>query len=194
MMISPKFRQELVRKSFHLFGLVYAAGFYFYPQSAMKLVIGIFLGVVFFIECARLLFLPVNDWLFACFGGLFRDKERNRFSGVFWMALGMMWLALCASSRDWAVAICLFTIFGDAAASVIGQAVYGPTWWKTKKTIAGSIACFAVCLSVGFLVLDVHWYLIVLSASLATLGEAGILPIDDNFTIPLFASLVMGLG
>lgn len=192
--INNDLRQELKRKSFHLLGLIYPLTLYWVGLTDFRILLIVFWIVATLFEVARLSHASFNDWMFEYFGDLFREKEKAQPSGVFWMLTGMLWIAFVVRTDAWIFVISLYVVFGDAAASLFGRWIGGPTWWRSKKTLAGSSACFVVCLSVGFLLLKHEvWYLMILGAILATVGEAEVLPINDNFSIPLFASLVSGL-
>jgi len=184
---------EIKRKMFHLLGLLYVAGLYFLPR---KLFIGIMLGVLaaeILFELCRLKVPSFNDWLQNNYGGLFRQEEKNQFSGVVWMAGGVLITALLIGPVLPAVTALLFLILGDSAASLVGKRVRGIRWPNSPKTLSGSLGCFLVCCGAGLLLLwpQFDWKGILITALVVTLSEVGYLPLNDNLIVPLAASLAM---
>ncbi len=190
MAIKESVASEFRRKSFHLLGLIYVAGFLALSRQMMILVLGLALAAALAIEVLRLSYQPMNDWLFRRCGSLFREAEKRKFTGALWMLLGIIWIALFVESTTWAVTICLYLLLGDTAASLMGRWIRGPTLWRSNKTVIGSVACFSVCLLTGILIFQSYHPRIILSALAATIGESEIVPINDNFAIPFFASLL----
>src|SRR5258706_6686653 len=144
------------------------------------------------VELARLKFPSWNEWFQKHFGGIFREDEKSNFSGVFWMILGVLTTLLLIQPTELAVTVLLYLIVGDAFASLVGKRVGGPHWPKSPKRLSGSLACFLVCLGMGAAMLKptYHWDGIIIGAFTATIVEVGYLPINDNFSIPAFTSLV----
>jgi len=184
---------EIKRKLFHLLGLLYVAGIYFLPRP-------IFIGIMVFVLLAQILFELVrlktpafNTWLHTNFGDLFREEEAGQFSGMAWMAGGVLATGLLLKPPLLGATVILFLIFGDGVASLVGKKVGGPRWPRSKKTFAGSSACFLACVAVGLLMLfpEYAWRGIVVSALAVTVFEVGYIPLNDNFLVPLVASLVM---
>jgi len=183
---------ELRRKLFHLLGIFYALGFFVIPHLQYLCLLGFLLIVEFSVEYLRLRNTHVRLWFESWFGSLFRDSERTNISGVFWMVLGVFVAAFLAPFPNMAAAATLYLILGDAAASLVGQKFGGPKWPKSKKTLVGSLACFVVCVVVGWFLLTPYfgWPVVLIGALFATLFEVGLVPINDNFLIPAGSSLV----
>src|SRR5690349_14883170 len=81
---------EIKRKLFHLTALIYVAGIIYLPRRAYVAVLAAALLVVGGVEAARLSRPAVNAWFQRWFGGLFREVERNRPTGVLWMLGGVL--------------------------------------------------------------------------------------------------------
>jgi dolichol kinase len=143
------------------------------------------------IEFLRLKNDYVRAWFIRTFGSLLREHEENHVSGVVWMTLGALCAALLVPPPLGATAM-LYLIFGDGVASLVGKTAGGPHWPKSPKRVSGSLACFAVCLIIGFFMLQTGygWPIVFFGALAATIAEFGIANINDNLTIPLVASLV----
>ena len=185
------FRQELKRKSFHLLGLVYPLTLHWIGLTDFRILLIVFWVVVVVFEGIRLRASPINDGLFEYFGFLFRDEERTRISGVFWMISGVLFATFALRQPILITAVLLYVVFGDLGASLVGKWARGPSWFGSTKRLSGSAACFVICVAIGMFLLrpEYSWTLILIGASAATAAE-GIQPINDNFSIPVAASLV----
>lgn len=182
---------EIGRKLFHLIGLCYVACLVFLPRP-------VFITLFFFLtlilassEIFRLCFKPFNAWIVNHCGALIRDHEKTRISGVLWMMLGVLGTAVLLASTSLAAASILYLIIGDAAASVLGKYIGGIKWPGSKKTLVGSAACFLSCVLIGFFVVlpGYGWKGVLVGATAATVFEWGVIPLDDNFTVPIGSAL-----
>ena len=84
-----------------------------------------------------------------------------------------------------------FLILGDTAAAVVGKAIGRTPVFG--KTLEGSIACFVVCVLVGWAIPDLSWARTIAGAAMATLFELLPVPLDDNLRIPLASGFAMTL-
>jgi dolichol kinase len=80
-----------------------------------------------------------------------------------------------------------YAVFGDAAAALVGERWGG----GRRKSVAGSMACFLVCVVLGALLLPGRTAAIVGGALVATAIEALPSPVDDNLAVPLVAALAL---
>lgn len=185
-------RQELKRKSFHLLGLVYPLTLHWIGLTDFRVLLIVFWVVVALMEFTRLSVSSFNGFVFEYFGDLFREKERNRPMGVFWMLSGVLFVTFLLDQPALITTTLLYVVFGDMAASLVGKWVGGPKWFRSEKRLSGSLACFAVCVCVGFFLMSPNysWYLIIGGALAATVAETGVLKLDDNFAIPLAATMI----
>ncbi len=187
------FRQELKRKGFHLTALIYVAGVFFIPRPTYIVVLTAMLAAASITEIFRLRVPAVNDLFFRFFGGIFRDSERDRPSGVLWLLLGVLVAVLVLEPIPLAATALLYIVLGDTAASLVGIGIGGPVWPRSKKTVSGSAACFLVCLAIGTALMppDYPWGAVVIGAAAATVVEAGFIKINDNFLIPAVSAVVL---
>lgn len=187
---------EIKRKLFHLTALVYVAGIIYLPRRPYLLLIGSALVLVGGVEAARLRRPAVNAWFQRRFGGLFREEERRRPTGVVWMLGGVLLTAVVVGPALLAAAALLYLILGDSVASLAGKGLGGPHWPGSRKRLTGSAACFLVCLGVGAVLLRpaYGWRGVLIGAGAATLLEWGVLPGNDNLAIPVGAGLALLLA
>ena len=189
----PAVWTEIKRKFFHLAALIYVVGIIYLPRETYLCILVPALAFVVAVESLRLRRPSVNDWFLRRFGGLFRPEESQRFSGMPWLLAGVTATVALAAPVALTVSAVLYLILGDALASLVGIRFGGPHWPGTRKRLSGSLACFTICLFIGAVILrpEYGWHGVVIGALAATAFEAGLVPLDDNFTIPLGSALVL---
>lgn len=187
---------EIKRKLFHLAALIYLAGIIYLPRRAYLTTLLVALAVVYALERRRLARPGLNDWFFRHFGGLFRPAERGRISGATWMLAGVAATVALAPDPRIAAAALLYLILGDGVASIAGMTLGGPRWPGSPKSLSGSAACFAVCVAAGAAALTpaYGWGGVIMGALAATALEAGIVPGDDNLTVPVGSAVALMLS
>jgi len=183
---------EIRRKIFHLCGLIYVIGLVYIPRPAYPILLTVLVALIFLLEQARLRVPSVRALFFKYGGTLFREHEYHRLSGVFWMAEGVWVTVMLMKSVPLAATAILYLLLGDTMASLAGKRLRGPKWPRSDKSISGSLACFFMCLFVGWALLRPNYYGwdgIVIGALVATIAEALPSRLNDNFTIPAAATL-----
>ncbi|KAN0039985.1 hypothetical protein ACTA71_011867 [Dictyostelium dimigraforme] len=175
----PRVIKELKRKGFHFFGLVipiiYLLGLHyttFFTTQVGVWILGTISLLYFIWEQMRLNIPAMQEFCVKMYGGMMREKEKDRMNAVSSM---------------------LFLIIGDFTAALVGIS-YG----RTKignKSLEGSIAMFLVCWILSYIMffnqnLGEHisfWGAI--SATLIELFNPSW--IDDNLTIPILSAITM---
>lgn len=183
------FLNELKRKAIHLFALIIPISYYFLPQSTALLLYIPVAVVSISIDIFRIKKYPLGrvlDWFLR---PILRSHERRGFTGSSYI-LSAMVLSIIFFEKNIAVAVISFTIVGDIAAALVGR-VFGKLKITNKKTLEGSSAFLFSCLLIIWAIPDFPFWIGVVGALVATVVEALPLPIDDNFTVPLFSGLVM---
>jgi dolichol kinase len=190
-LFSPAFRQEGLRKLFHLFSAGYAV---LYVQAGRETTLWVLGGAVFLggaLETIRLGNERINQWLIRRFMGIHREEESHRPSGIFWTLVGCFLTALLVPEPDIVVAAMLYLAVGDGLAGFVGR-----TWGRLRignKSVEGSLACFLGAWGAGALVLTpaVGRPDVLFGAVFVTVVEAISPPPNDNLTLPLFAGLAL---
>lgn len=186
-------KTELLRKVFHLLCLTYLAGYHWIGLNPTLLILGAFILLEACVEAARLKLPRFNEALISFFGGIHREEERHAVSGILWTATGC-WLTLFFfGSRPVIVdAGILCLAFGDLAAALVGKGIgrVHIGMFGRRKTLEGSLACFAVCAAVA-LWLGFGLPAALLAAAVATAIELFPVPLNDNLWLPLGAALVL---
>jgi dolichol kinase len=183
------FLNELKRKAIHLFALIIPVSYYFLPQTT-ALLIYIFVALasitVDIIRIKKYHIGRVFTWILR---PILRRHERRGFTGSSYI-LSAMVLSIIFFEKNIAVAVISFVIVGDLAAALVGR-TFGKLKIINEKSLEGSSAFLVSCLLIIWAVPDFPFGIGVIGALVATVVEALPLPIDDNFTVPLFSGLVM---
>lgn len=185
------FRQELKRKLFHLFSALYALLYAWGGRSVSLRVLGGLFVAAAVMEAVRLRNPRFNDRLVALFGGIHREEEKLRPSGILWTLAGAFLTVALVPHPDVVLAALWYLALGDGAAALVGR-----RWGHIRlgaKSLEGSLACFLVCWAVGALCLTPAspYPEVLLGALTAALVEALPMPLNDNLWIPLVSGLLI---
>lgn len=185
--------KEIYRKLFHLVALVYVGGLYVFDRRSYLMLLGALVLIEGALELTRFFHAAFRDWTDRLFGMIIRPRERTAFSGIFWMLLGVWSAVFVLPNQPLAAAAILYLVLGDAVAGIAGTYWRGPAWGRSNKRVSGSAACFAVCLAVGAVLIapSAGWPAVFVGAAVATVVELGVIPGDDNITIPLASALAL---
>jgi dolichol kinase len=133
---------------------------------------------------------------------ILRDDEKKQLTGGTWYAWGCT-LTMAISPPSIAITSILFLVLGDMSAAIIGVS-FGREVSTVRigrggrKSMEGAVAMFAVCFVIGstmFASVNLREYPVFFGALAATLTEVyEPLGLNDNLTIPFFASLAMQWG
>ena len=159
------------------------------------MILVVFSLFVWGMEWARIRFSAFNQLFLSLLGGLIREEERTKLSGVFWMVAGVLTIAILIKSPPLSIAILLYLLLGDTAAGLGGKWLKGPHWGQSPKRVSGSLSCFIVCFFIGFFLLrpGYNGTSIFIGALVATGAEYGMFRMNDNFLIPALSSLFFWL-
>ena len=205
--------QEISRKLLHLFALLMPIGIFYGPLLHLSgAMVTIILAILFFgsmiLEFFRLRVPAVQKLFFAMFGSMLRKEESFKVTGSTWI-IGAALLCSLLFSKTPYVSFIVLTLFvlGDAAAALVGISVGRIK--IGKKSLEGSLACFATCIIISLAVfpfipgvLDV-WggkmpvLIAAVTAFVITVFElvplyvAPKLIINDNLAVPVIAGYVI---
>ncbi|MBL7132076.1 MAG: hypothetical protein ISS45_11875 [Candidatus Omnitrophica bacterium] len=184
----------IYRKFYRLLGLIFPLIYYFTNKKLTLILVFIIASLAIVVEVLRFYFPNFNQKIFRNFSLILKDQERKRISGTTYFLIASL-LVVFLFEKAIAITSLVFSVFGDAIATIIGTS-FGSLRIK-DKSFEGSIACFVLCLLLGFILVHTELNLnmkLVFSGALAT-TVMEILPvrIDDNFTVPVFTGFVMSL-
>ncbi len=188
-------KAEVLRKAFHLLSLIYLAAYHLLGRPMTLALLAAWIALEGALEFVRLRNPSFNALLIGLFQGVHRPAEEGKVSGIFWTSAGA-WLtiALLGSKPQAVDAALLFLAFGDGMAALAGKA-FGKTpipFLARRKTLEGTLACFAVCAGAGFAVglpAPALW----VGALVAAVVEFLPVPIDDNLWLPVLSGLAVFL-
>jgi dolichol kinase len=112
---------EIKRKLFHQFTLLYAALYAWGGQALSLKVLGVAFCLVAVMETFRLRNAAFNEKLIKLFGGIHREKETRRPSGILWTLAGAFLTIALVPYRDVVLTSLWFLAMGDAAAALVGR-------------------------------------------------------------------------
>jgi dolichol kinase len=189
--MNETFVLETKRKLFHFLSAAYALLFTFAGRPVSLWVLGLLLALVATLEAARLRVPALNKKLIGYFGGIHREEEVRRPSGILWTLTGCFLTIWLVPHKDIALAALWYLAVGDAAAGLVGR-----TWGHIRlgrKSLEGSLSCFVTCWFVGAVILHSPFgsLEILFGALVATIVEALPLPLNDNLWIPTVSGLFL---
>jgi dolichol kinase len=188
--------KHLGRKIYHLFGGIGLLFLYYVlGRERALLFYGALFCIVLTLEIIRLKIPSVNRLINSRCGSFIRQNEANKLTGTAPYVLGIG-LSLFLYSPEVATAAVCFLVFGDVAATAVGER-YG----KIKigdKSLEGTTAFILAALAAGFLLTLIGTaplpWVIVLGALVAAGVELIPLPVNDNLVIPLVSGAAMTLA
>ncbi len=192
------FRAEVLRKAIHLGSLIIPLFAYYNDKLDTLIFLTGLLALSLFIEWGRYHQPQMKYLIDRYFSFLYRGFERDgsftfrKLTGATWMLVSAI-ITFSLFPREIAVAAFSFLVLGDTAAALIGKRFGTWRFGKKKKSIEGTIAFFAICTIVVLCIPELSLLIGCLGALTAALAEALIPDVDDNFSVPLSASIVMSL-
>ncbi len=190
---------KLKRKAFRMVGLLFPLTYYAFGQYGFPVTVSIlalFITIMVFLEYYRFRFPGVNRWLFRNWKDYTKEKERGKISTTTYYLVSCM-LTILLFERSITIAAMVFLVFGDPLAEIVGTR-FGRIRFR-GKSLEGSLACFLACWLSGSILLllpgmELTGQLVLIGALAATFMEFLPVPVDDNFTVPLFSASVMHLA
>jgi dolichol kinase len=214
-MLRPVPSEEIYRKILHGLVVILPVSVYYIPvligweRVFIVQVCALLFLISVSIEFLRLRNLSFGKWFYSTFGSMMREDEKKYFSGATYVA-GAIFLCACLSTINEAFAAASFLgltlfILGDAVAALAGKLVGRIR--IGQKTLEGTIACFLLCLGLGYFFFPYlpqfteNWgrNISLAQASLIAFSVAvlelfpikiGRLKINDNLYVPVFVSII----
>jgi dolichol kinase len=182
--IGLSLRRELTRKGLHLLStgvpIGYAVGL---TRSTVVLALVGALAIAAAVEIARARNARARTVFNTGVGPLLREHESHGLSGATWLIVALLVAAVCFP-RDVAIAAMCAVSLGDAAAAIVGRTLAHASAGQ-RKSLAGSVACFAASSVAAWIIAGLAWREALIVGMLASLAERPRRPIDDNVRITL---------
>ena len=121
------------------------------------------------------------------------ERENTKLGvGASWFAIGILTLVTVVHNLNFIILVVIAVTFGDSIATIAGSKLKGPKlFFNKKKSYSGFFSMFAVTAAAGFYLMGIYG---ILYAVVAVFAEAlSTFPIDDNFSIPVFMTIVYEL-
>ncbi len=183
---------ETLRKSIHLGSLVIPFGYRYvlgYNRRLGFSLILLALIISMVIEFNRFWQRSFRKTFHRMFGMILRRHEFKDFTGATYLLVSSL-LCIAFFEPQIAAASIAFLSIGDTFAALIGINFGKRKFLGSKKSLEGSLACFASSLIFGLWWLQ-DPFLAILGALAATGAESSNIALDDNIKVPLSAGLVM---
>jgi dolichol kinase len=179
---------EMKRKLYHHLSLGYLLFYIVFSRAAALWVLGLLLLALSAVEWIRLRRPEVNDRFLRAFGGLHREEEIMRPSGIFWTLLGT-WTTLLVFTNQRVVLPALgFLVFGDTVAALAGRRWARHPWPRNPlKSYEGSAGF--VLASTVWAITVMGWPAALLSSLAAAWFESRSYRWNDNFWVPLLGGV-----
>ncbi len=196
--VKLSFGAELARKGIHLASLwIPFAGMY-WDRSVMVLSCALIALFAMWVDYERFQRTGLGLWILRHCDFMLRHHERHGKFSLKSMS-GSVWLHAAAAMtffffpREIAVAASAMLVLCDTAAALIGKKFGKMRFGAKHKSVEGCLAFFVVGVVIVAIVPDIDPVAGVAGVFAAMLAEAFFYKIDDNFSVPLTAGVVMVL-
>jgi dolichol kinase len=183
---------ETLRKSIHISSLLIPFAYKYVLGFNRRLAFSILLvcfAISLSVEFHRFWQKTFRRTFHRMFGLILRRHELRDFTGATYLLFSAM---ICVAFFEPVIAFCAmaFLSIGDTFAAMVGMNFGKRRFIGSRKSLEGSLACFASCFIFGLLFLEQP--LMALTGALtAAVAELVNIPVDDNVKIPLASGLVM---
>jgi dolichol kinase len=185
---------EALRKSIHIcsLGLPLAYRYIFsYNRFQMFVLLLIALITALGVELSRIQHPTFRKTFHKFFGLMLRRHEIKDFTGATFLIFACL-LCIVFFPPKIAFLAMSFLSLGDTFAAMVGITYGKRNFIGLKKTLEGSLGCFASIMIFSFFMADgLSPWVYTIGALTATLAELWRLPLDDNVKIPLISGLSM---
>lgn len=182
---------EIKRKTFHILTLLYVVAYWYMPSHIVMWSLFFIILIVLAGELIRAKNEKFNIFILKILGGVHRESETHKISGLPWTLSGALLTMLFFQDKMIVVTSFLYLAFGDALAALVGK-TYGKHKIYGGKSLEGSFACFTVCFIIGFVILPT-WQFAFIGALIATLIESIPWPLNDNFWMQIINAGALAL-
>ena len=181
--------KEFLRKTIHLSGIIVPVGYSFFPRNDVLAWLVAGLGVAFIVEFLRLTNSGFARLFNRYWGFLLRNGEQRHICGATYWLVGAF-LVVFFFPQSIALFSLYILIVSDSLAAWVGRSL-GRIRLIRGKTLEGSAAFFVSALLIGSAIPGHTAGQVLVGALAGTLFELGIIPLNDNLTIPVGTALVL---
>jgi diacylglycerol kinase (CTP) len=196
--LHPRSDIHIARKIWHCCGVLAITYIFnrFDRATAIQLML-FFTIMVLLVDYLRLRSETWNKWAMVFMAPFMRDSEKNNYSGLTPLALGVLLIILLFPPKVVLLSL-FFLAFADPLASYFGIR-YGKDKLFGHKSLQGTMAAFVVCFIISAIYFVTQGImterLVVVSLISALVGAfSEVVPIrglDDNFILPVLSSSLL---
>jgi len=170
----------------------FSSWFGFTSRQIVLLILGAF-AIPFIILDAGRRFIPAFRPIFQWIAGhsmRYEEEMHYKMTGASWQFISF-WVVIWYFKADYAVPACLLLSVSDAAAALAGKK-WGKRYWFNDHTFIGT-AAFIISGVLIFLIGYPHliFWKVLLVVFITALAESLLYRINDNFTVPLIAAVML---
>lgn len=188
--------KEAIRKSIHISSLALPMAYRYilgYNRLLMFLILLGAMVIALTIELNRLQVPSVRKVFQKLFGLILRKHEKKDFTGATFLLFSSLICVVFFNPEIAFLAISYLAI-GDTFAAVVGMSFGKRKFINQKKSIEGSLGCFASIMLFSLIFANnMNPWIYFVGAVTATLAELWKVPIDDNVKLPILSGIVMSL-
>jgi len=185
------FRNELLRKAVHILSVFIPLIYYISDFHFFIFVIFFFMFIVVFINLTYRNILSRFKYFKIIFSNLLRSYEDNSIWGSTYMISAFFVITLFFDKNIVMLSM-LITSLSDSMAAIVGIK-YGKIRFKNSKSIEGFYIFTITTFIILFMALNINLYLMLTISILISFVELFSNTKYDNFTIPVFSSLILTL-
>jgi len=182
-------RNEIIRKSIHLFALSIPVGYMILDKKTTLLILGSATFFALCVELARFLWSDFSRWFYRSVGNLLREHEQSDLTGATYLLIGSF-LTILFFDKWIALAALFFLVVADAFGALVGR-FWGKHSLYKDKMIEGSVIFLLTALVVVFFIPENYLVVGFVGVATAFLIDVFVKRIDDNVAIPLGSGAVM---
>jgi len=182
-------KNEIIRKSIHLFMLIIPLSILFLEKWIVLGVLGVLILLAMTVEILRLRWHEFYRVFEKIFGSLLREHERRHITGSTYLLIGAF-LAILLFDKTVALTVLLFVIVSDGLGALTGR-MWGRHILTRDKTLEGCAVFLLTAGAIVLLTMRDHIFIGMLGAAMAFVVDVFVTGLDDNLTIPLGAGTVM---
>jgi len=187
--------REISRKVIHIFNIIIPLFHIYIFKNKIDMIIFLSAMVIFcfFIEIFRNQSSFISKIFERYLFFMMRSFEKQgSLTGSTWVFVGAL-ITIILVPQPFSLLALFFLAFGDTLAALVGMKF--PFIKIGNKTLSGSIACFVICLFIGFILdFEISLEIILIGAFTATIAELISIKINDNISIPVLSGCAMYLG
>ncbi|MHB1493045.1 MAG: hypothetical protein ACYCSG_05615 [Thermoplasmataceae archaeon] len=179
------------------------------PRDIVQIVGGIviILGIVYLGMINALFILTISILIYFLVINMVKGKNQYRAAkfinslerentqlgvGASWFVIGILALISVVHNLNFIFLVVFAVTFGDSLATIVGTKLKGPKlFFNKKKSYSGFLSMFAATAIIGYYLFGLYG---ILYAAVAVFSESlSTFPVDDNFAIPVFMTIVYKL-